>query len=134
MIGAIIGDIAGSRFEWQNIKTKEFDLLTHKCSFTDDAVMSLAICEALMRSKTNYSDLAEQAVVCMQEIGRPYPGCGYGEEFGRWIYDNDPTPKESMSQNSKVLQCMCRHWISRSNLKPLSSRAIRSLRSRHHHC
>ena len=63
MIGAIIGDIAGSRFEWHNIKTKEFDLLTHKCSFTDDTVMSLAICEALMRSKTNYSDLSEQAVI-----------------------------------------------------------------------
>ena len=81
MIGAIIGDIAGSRFEWHNIKTKEFNLLTHKCSFTDDTVMSLAICEALMRSKTDYSDLSEQAVICMQEIGRPYPGCGYGGHF-----------------------------------------------------
>lgn len=35
MLGAIIGDIVGSRFEWHNIKTKQFDLLTHSCFFTD---------------------------------------------------------------------------------------------------
>ena len=38
MIGAIIGDIVGSRFEWNNIKTKEFEFLTY-----DDSIMSLAI-------------------------------------------------------------------------------------------
>ena len=47
MIGAIIGDIVGSRFEWHNIKTKEFDLFAHGCRFTDDTVMSLAVCDAL---------------------------------------------------------------------------------------
>ena len=48
MIGAIIGDIVGSRFEWDNHRSKDFDLLTHKCFFTDDSVMSLAVCDALM--------------------------------------------------------------------------------------
>ena len=62
MIGAIIGDIAGSRFEWNNIKTKEFELLTSKCFFTDDTVMSLAICDALMRCGGDYTNLAKQAV------------------------------------------------------------------------
>ena len=43
MLGAIIGDIVGSRFEWQNNRNKNFEFLTHKCFFTDDSVMSLAI-------------------------------------------------------------------------------------------
>ena len=51
MLGAIIGDIAGSRFEWYNHKSKDFELLTMECKFTDDTVMSIAICEALMNSK-----------------------------------------------------------------------------------
>ena len=42
MIGAIIGDIVGSRFEWNNHRSKDFDLLPHQCFFTDDSVMSLA--------------------------------------------------------------------------------------------
>jgi type I restriction enzyme M protein len=39
MLGAIIGDIAGSRFEWNNIKIKEFELLTHHCFATDDILI-----------------------------------------------------------------------------------------------
>ena len=54
MIGAIIGDIVGSRFEWDNHRSKDFDLLTHKCFFTDDSVMSLAVCDALMRCEADY--------------------------------------------------------------------------------
>ena len=57
MIGAIIGDIVGSRFEWDNHRSKDFDFLTHKCFFTDDSVMSLAICDALLHCKPDYSDL-----------------------------------------------------------------------------
>ena len=58
MIGAIIGDIVGSRFEWDNHRSKDFDFLTHQCFFTDDSVMSLAVCDALMHCKPDYSDLS----------------------------------------------------------------------------
>ena len=47
MIGAIIGDIVGSRFEWNNIKSKDFEFLTYKCFPTDDSVMTLALAQAL---------------------------------------------------------------------------------------
>lgn len=40
MLGAIIGDIVGSRFEWNNIKTKEFEFFNYKCEFTDDSIMN----------------------------------------------------------------------------------------------
>ena len=50
MLGALIGDIAGSRFEWHNIKTKDFDLLTSigRCRPTDDSIMSLAVAKAIL--------------------------------------------------------------------------------------
>ena len=54
MLRAIIGDIAGSRFEWLNHKNKDFDLLMRDCHITDDSVMSLAVCDALLRSKPDY--------------------------------------------------------------------------------
>ena len=92
MIGAIIGDIVGSRFEWDNHKSKDFDFLTHKCFFTDDSVMSLAICDALLHCKPDYSDLRTVAVESMQCIGRPYPHCGYGGSFHRWMYSDNPQP------------------------------------------
>ena len=60
MLGAIIGDIVGSRFEWNNNRSKQFDFLTYKCSVTDDSVMSLAIAKALLESKADYSDLSEK--------------------------------------------------------------------------
>ena len=78
MIGAIIGDIVGSRFEWDNHRSKDFDFLTHQCFFTDDSVMSLAVCDALMHCKPDYSDLSNITIESMQRIGRPYPHCGYG--------------------------------------------------------
>ena len=57
MLGAIIGDIVGSRFEWHNIKTKQFDFLTHSCFFTDDSVMSLAIAKAKVERQHRTDEL-----------------------------------------------------------------------------
>lgn len=73
MIGAIIGDIAGSWFEWDNYRAKDFDLLSDKCFFTDDSIMSLAVCDALLKTVPSYKGLSRQAVLSMQKIGRPYP-------------------------------------------------------------
>lgn len=47
MIGAIIGDIVGSRFEWNNTKTKRFDFFHPDCCFTDDTVMTVAVAKAI---------------------------------------------------------------------------------------
>lgn len=98
MIGAIIGDIVGSRFEFDNYRAKDFEFLTHKCFFTDDSVMSLAVCEALMHCKPDYSDLNNVTIESMQRIGRSYPHCGYGGSFHRWMYSNNPQPSEIIFQ------------------------------------
>lgn len=107
MIGAIIGDITGSRFEWKNHRSKDFELFTDECSFTDDSVMSLAVCDALMRSKPDRSDLGEQAVRSMQEIGRPYRHCGYGGSFYRWMYSDDPQPYNSFGNGAAMRVSGC---------------------------
>ena len=86
MIGAIIGDIVGSRFEWNNHRSKDFDLLPHSCFFTDDSVMSLAICDAFLRINNDFSKLSEQVVKSMQNIGRQYPDSGYGGAFFNWCF------------------------------------------------
>ena len=46
MLGAIIGDIVGSVYEFHNVKTKDFPLFTDRCFFTDDTVMTCAVAEA----------------------------------------------------------------------------------------
>lgn len=107
MIGAIIGDIVGSRFEWFNHRSKDFELLSPKCFFTDDSVMSLAICDALMRSRCNDNDLSKQAIRSMQKIGRLYPACGYGNSFFRWMYTDDPQPYNSYGNGAAMRVSGC---------------------------
>lgn len=102
MLGAIIGDIVGSRFEWDNYKAKDFEFFTNDCFFTDDSVMSLALCEALLESKPDFSDLREQAVAKMRAFGEAYPDAGYGRTFSCWLYFDDPQPYNSYGNGSAM--------------------------------
>lgn len=107
MLGAIIGDIVGSRFEWNNIKTKEFDFLTYACEFTDDSVMSLAVAKAMLDCGNNYNNLGSFAVKAMQEVGRPYPNCGYGGMFRQWMYSDNPKPYNSFGNGAAMRVSAC---------------------------
>ena len=102
MLGAIIGDIVGSRFEWHNIKSKEFMLFDPKCFPTDDSIMTLAIAKAILACNGDYSDLANQAVICMQELGRKYPHAGYGGRFKRWLKNPFPEPYNSLGNGAAM--------------------------------
>lgn len=102
MLGAIIGDIVGSRFEWNNHKDKEFEFLTYKCFPTDDSIMSLAIAQAILVSKSDHSDLSKNAVECMQSVGRNYPDCGYGGSFQEWIFSDNPKPYNSYGNGAAM--------------------------------
>ena len=97
MLGAIIGDIAGSRFEWNNKKSKDFELLSHikGCKPTDDSIMSLAVAQAILDCRGSYDLLSKHAVSRMQELGRKYPFAGYGGHFRGWIYAKNPRPYNS---------------------------------------
>ena len=102
MIGAIIGDVVGSRFEFRNLLRKDFRLFTPDCRFTDDTVMTCATAQALMDSREDFSDLSEKTVAAMQRIGRQYPDCGYGARFIRWMFTDDPQPYNSCGNGSAM--------------------------------
>jgi len=71
MLGAIIGDIVGSVYEWNNIKTKDFPLFRDDCFFTDDTVMTIAIAEALMDGGED-----SHFIDSLKKWGRKYPDAG----------------------------------------------------------
>ncbi len=102
MLGAIIGDIVGSRFEWDNNRSKEFTFLHKNCFPTDDSFMTLAIGAALLRCRTDFSDLSEQAVEWMQVIGRAYPNGSYGNRFNGWLYNEHPQPYNSFGNGAAM--------------------------------
>jgi len=107
MLGAIIGDIIGSRFEWANIKTKDFKLFTPKCFATDDSIMTLAIGRAIMDADGDMDALPAITVKAMQAVGRPYPKCGYGGRFLDWMYSDDPQPYNSFGNGSAMRVSAC---------------------------
>ncbi len=107
MLGAIIGDIAGSRFERKNHRSKLFTLLTEDCYVTDDSLMTLAICQALLHCKTDQSDLSVLAVKYMQEMGRAHPYAGYGKGFRNWIHSDNPQPYNSIGNGAAMRVSGC---------------------------
>ena len=108
MIGAIIGDIVGSRFEYFNHKSKEFVLFDKfECSFTDDSVMTLAVAKSLLDCKDNFDKLKEITIKNMVEIGRKYPSCGYGETFYKWILTDKHEPYNSFGNGAAMRVSAC---------------------------
>ena len=71
MIGAIIGDVVGSRFEFNNILSKEFEFFHPNCEFTDDSVMTCAVAQGLMDSREDYLDLSEKTVLAISCTSQP---------------------------------------------------------------
>ena len=102
MIGAIIGDIAGSRFEFYNHRSKDFELLSKRCFVTDDSVMTLAIAKTLLMSDKDYDSVGRNTVKCMQEIGRHYPDCGYGCSFYDFLFSDNPQPYNSWGNGAAM--------------------------------
>lgn len=107
MIGAIIGDIVGSRFEFNNCRNKNFQLFNAKCSLTDDSYMSLAVAEAILKSEKNTDSFSNECVKSMQEIGRRYPFCGFGGNFRRWIFSDTPRPYGSFGNGAAMRVSPC---------------------------
>jgi type I restriction enzyme M protein len=114
MIGAIIGDIVGSRFEFDfnNIKTKEFDFFHEDCEWTDDSLMTVAVAAAIMKWRDEGGDLRQAATESMRTFAQANP-CGYGSRFRDWLGADNPKPYNSWGNGSAMRVSAC-GWIGTS--------------------
>lgn len=95
MWGAVIGDIVGSIYEWDNVKTKDFGpLFRLQSTFTDDTVCTIAVADILLNEKAPASTMR---VWC-----RRYPEAGYGSSFKDWISDENMGPYNSWGNGSAM--------------------------------
>lgn len=105
VIGAICGDIIGSVYEFNSIKTKDFELFGENSIFTDDTVMTLAIANWLVKDKNSLDVLIDE----LQYFGNAYPNAGYGGMFLDWLGQDNPKPYGSWANGSamRVSACAC---------------------------
>lgn len=113
MLGAIIGDIVGSRFEFHNIKSKQFDLFTKDSFATDDTIMTIAVAKSFVECKPDYSDLADTTIYNMSLLGNQYPDAGYGGMFNYWLQSVYPEPYNSFG-NGAAMRVSPVGWAARS--------------------
>jgi ADP-ribosylglycohydrolase len=106
MLGAIIGDIIGSRYEFDENPKSDFTLFAPKpqCDYTDDTVMTIAVADAIMNKRT-YQD-------ALRDWGRRYPNPkgGYGGMFAQWLTDDTSKPHNSWG-NGAAMRVSAVGWL-----------------------
>ena len=103
LLGAIIGDVVGSRFELNNNKYgKDFDFFNKYCRFTDDTVMTLAVAKAFLNTNSINDNFEKNVIDSMVEVGTKYPKCGYGPSFYRWLVSDKHEPYKSFGNGSAM--------------------------------
>lgn len=96
MLGAIIGDIVGSRFEFNNTDKYNFKLFANGCSYTDDTICTVAVADAILSGKSYEERLHHWCRMF------PHPMGGYGGSFARWVASDDPQPYNSFGNGSAM--------------------------------
>ena len=102
MYGAIIGDIAGSKYEFISYKKKPRTIMDKDCFFTDDTVMTVAVADALLNNK----DITET----IKLYGRTFPDAGYGSTFHQWLNSDDKLPYFSFG-NGAAMRVSAAAWL-----------------------
>lgn len=133
MLGAILGDIIGSPYEFDhnNIKTTNFPLFSPKSAFTDDTVMTLAIAEGLLNGYGDEQKAEDEIILSMQKYGRMYPNAGYGISFQKWLQSAKPDPYDSYG-NGSAMRVSSVAWIFDS-LDQVLNYALITARVTHNH-
>ena len=126
MLGAIIGDIAGSRFEFDNFRSTKFDLFGGNCCYTDDTIMTVAVADAIL----NGFPFGE----AMRRYGRmfPCPMGGYGGRFAQWLRSDNPQPYNSFGNGSAMRVSPCA-FLAKGNRERALSLATQSAMPTHNH-
>ncbi|MGM9613136.1 MAG: ADP-ribosylglycohydrolase family protein [Butyricicoccus sp.] len=113
MIGAILGDIIGSPYEFDmGDKTKGFPLFSPDSHFTDDTVMTLAVAKGFLDGPMDADEqtLRKSIVHAMRELGRQYPDAGYGGRFGAWLRGENDAPYHSFG-NGSAMRVSSAAWL-----------------------
>ena len=113
MYGTILGDIIGCPFEFdRGDKTKDFKLFSRRSHFTDDSVMTLAVCEALLKvgQDATVKEIEDAVITSMQSWGRRYPHEGYGGYFRCWLTARHPEPYNSFG-NGSAMRVSAAGWL-----------------------
>lgn len=124
MIGAIIGDIVGSRFEFNNNRSTKFEFFHPDCEFTDDTVMTLAVADAIINNRP-FGEV-------MHEYGRKYHDRGYGGMFFNWLLSKNPKPYNSCGNGSAMRVSPCA-FLSGGNREQALTWATASAVCTHNH-
>lgn len=101
VLGAIVGDIVGSRYEFNNHKSKDFQFISDSCFFTDDTIHTLAIYKAMVES-LKYSSTQEAFVDNLLTFSKKYPDATYGNRFVDWINSEKHLPYASYGNGSAM--------------------------------
>ena len=125
MLGAIIGDIAGSTYEFNNTKRLDFQTFPKGSSFTDDSICTAAIADAAMHGKP-YADTL--AAWCARY---PHPMGGYGASFARWIASPSHTPYYSFG-NGSAMRVSAIGWLYQTDRETIDA-AIQTAKISHDH-
>lgn len=113
IFGAIVGDIVGSIYEFNNYRAKDFPLFANGSSFTDDSLMTIAVAAALMRAgRGTDEEVRAAAVNSMRAIGTRFPDAGYGSSFLYWLFES-PEPYGSWG-NGAAMRVSPVGWYARS--------------------
>lgn len=141
MLGAIVGDIVGSIYEFDNHRSKEFDLFNERSFVTDDSIMTIAIGKALLETNMKYKFdtnqekylqlLGKNSVFWMQKIGRKYPYCGYGGRFGEWMESEKPEPYNSYGNGAAMRISAIGMWATSEEEAILTSKAVTEVTHNH---
>ncbi len=103
MLGAIIGDIVGSPYEFESDKTKDFMLFIPECRPTDDSIMTIAVgCACAEADCKNEHEFKKLLAEKMREIGFQYPDAGYGKRFYQWLIMNEEKPYGGYTNGSAM--------------------------------
>jgi len=123
MLGAIAGDIIGSVYEGNPLKTSQFPLFSRGCRFTDDTVLTVAVARAAMEGSSYLETV--------REIGRRYPAAGYGGSFIRWLFSEHAEPYNSWG-NGSAMRVSALGWVWEDPLRILEE-AEKSAAITHNH-
>ena len=110
MLGAILGDIVGSAYENNNLKSKEFELFVENSTVTDDTIMTLAVAECI---QNGYFNNKQKIVEIFKKWGRAYPNAGYGKLFAKWLFSKKTKPYGSFG-NGAAMRISSVGWYAKS--------------------